>query len=183
MEKARLQRVGEKLLIQTPYNAVLVEQLRGIPGRMWDKVNHKWVVPAGSEKQVRALIRQFFEIEGETSDLYQIIKVKVTGCASVSRSRLGYVTIDGEELFSPMHGYLDMRPNGVFEILEYKGGFSKGDSLSAFEIEYVLTVKVRRNARWATHGRDEYQGTYEFIEKPPIPEVFKEALKDLFPEE
>lgn len=183
MEKARLKKVGDKLLIRTPYNAVLVEQIRGIPGRAWDATNKQWVVPIGSEKQVRDLIRQFFEIEGEDSDLYQIVKVTITGKASSSRRYIGGVTIDEQNIFDPMSGYLDMRPNGVFEILDYDGGFTKGDSLDAFEVAYQLTIKVRRNAVWAITGQGEYQGHYEFVQKPPIPDVFKEALNDLFPEE
>ncbi len=171
MQTAKLTKVGDQLIIRCPYNASLVEEIRSIPGRRWNPDMKAWAVPAGSEQQVRELVRQFFQIEGEESQVeYEIVRVKVTGKSSSKRSYLGGVTVDGKEVFSTMRGYLDMRPNDTFQILDSKGGFTYGDGYinnnhaHAFEVEYELVLKVRKGAQWAATGHADYWGTYEFLE-------------------
>ncbi len=170
MQKASLVRVGDQLIIRSPYNAGLVEEVKGIPGRRWNPDIKVWSVPIGSEVQAREIVRQFFQIEGEPSYIeYETVRVRVTGKTSSTRYYCGGVTIDGRDVFSPTHGYLDTRKNDEFEILEQKGGFVSGDGYikrgkgHAFAVEYELLLRVRKNAEWKTTGRAEYWGTYEII--------------------
>ncbi len=181
MEKAKLTKVAGKLLIHTPYNSHLVDEIRGIPGRRWNPDLQAWSVPVESEQQVRDLVRQFYQIEGEPCYVeYEIIRVKVTGEGSAKRTHTSSVTVDGREIFNPYSGYLDMRANGSFEILEHVGGFVKGDGYvrhgrgHAFAVAYTLKMRVRKEAEWETRG----SGTYEFLPpESPVDEFLRSVLE------
>lgn len=165
MERAKITKVGGNLLVFTPYNSQLVEEIRGIPGRRWDASLRAWSVPVASEQQVRELVRKFYQIEGEPCYTdYDVLRVKVIGKVSASHVRAGGVSIDDVDIFNPQSGYLDMRPNTPFEILDYVGGIvgikQEGEP---FMIEYTLKIKVRKNAVWHTTGSGDYQGSYEIL--------------------
>lgn len=170
MQIARLTRARDQLLIQFPYNADLIEEIRGIPGRRWNVEMKVWSVPLGNEQQVREVIRPYYQIEGEPPYIeYETVRVRITGKTSSTRYYCGGVTVDGRDIFSPTHGYLDMRENDVYEILEHRGGFVRGDGYikhgqgHAFEVEYELVLRVRKDVRWKSTGRADYWGTYEFL--------------------
>lgn len=123
MATAKITKVADVVLVQAPYNASLIAEIKAIPGRRYNPDLKAWSVPDGSEQQVRELVRQYYQIEGEVSQVeYETVRVRVTGKSSSKRTYMGGVTVDGREIFSTMRGYLDMRPNDSFEILEYKGG-------------------------------------------------------------
>ena len=179
MNRAKLVKVADQILIHTDYNASLVEEIRGIPGRRWSSSMKVWSVPVGSEQQVREIVRRFFVIEGETSfDPYETITVKVIGRYPAS------VTVDGIDIFSPRSGLLDTRPNGAFEIISYTGGVKWSERHSrytAFGIDYTLTLKVRKNAEWDTTGNGDYEIVEEEVIQPGtfhLNDVLRSALGD-----
>ena len=188
MQIAKLSRVGDRLLIQFPYNPGLIEEIREIPDRRWNGSIKAWSVPIGNEQQVRDVIRPYYQIEGEPSYIeYETIRVRVTGKTSARRTYCGGVTIDGRDVFSPTHGYLDMRENDIYEIQEHRGGFVHGDGHikrgqgHAFEVMYDLVLKVRKDATWETTGRAEYWGTYEFFsnELPSVDDALWSEVQDI----
>lgn len=178
MIKAKLIKVAGQLLIHTPYNACLVEEIRDIPGRRYDASLRAWSVPSGSEQQAREIVRKYFVIEGETGyDPYETITAKVVGRYPCS------VEVDGIEVFSSRSGLLDMRPNGAYEIISYTGGLTYAERhtrYSDFGVDYTLTLKVRKGAKWTTTGN----GDFEIVEEPSL-EAFalgddlNSLLKDL----
>ncbi len=149
MQKAQVTKVGDKLIICSQYNERFTSEIRGIPGRVWCPGITAWSVPLGSEQQVRDLVDDFYT--------YETVRVKVM-CKLTTQSRqAGCVSVDGKDLFNPTSGYLDMRPNGAFEILDYSGGKQDG------HIDYTLRLKILKNAEWQASGYSEYRASYEIL--------------------
>ncbi len=66
-----LDRDGRSLLIRFPYSEFLVEEVRGLPGRRWDKANRVWKVPAEhAEAAVEAFMKHHFAI---AADVYAVM--------------------------------------------------------------------------------------------------------------
>jgi hypothetical protein len=164
MQTATITKVAGQVIVRTPWNESLVQEIRNIPGRRWNSQVRAWFVPAGSEHQVRELVRQYFQIEGEylPDTPYENVLVRVTGNASDKYSHIGGVRIDGVDILSFVGGYLDTRPNGAFEILEYKSTCTETEAF--YQIEYELLLRIRRNAAWSVTGRGDFKGNYVFIE-------------------
>jgi hypothetical protein len=163
-EMAEISLDGEEIVIRTPYNPALVVEIRGIPGRWWDARKRVWHVPASSEQQVREIIRQFYQIEGEPCYIpYKVVRVRVRG------GKYAGVCINGRELFDLLSGYLDMsQPNDIFEILDYAGGFTDEykrvqDRHETFRVDYTLRLNVREDAVWLATGYGDNKASYEFI--------------------
>lgn len=179
-QQAKLTKVDQQLVIQCPYNSRLVDRIRGIPGRRWDNVNRVWSVPVESEQQVRDLVRQFFKIEDEPDHIERIvIRVKVTGKSPGGGRNLGGVMIEDRDIFDTSSGYLDMRPNNDYEILDYVGGIVGDipDPRDPFAVEYTLRLKVRKNAKWYVSGYGEFRGDYEILSGDnPVDRFLEELL-------
>ncbi len=181
---ANVRRKGDKIEIRAPYHELLVREIKGIPGRVWHETARMWTLPAASEQQARELVRQFYQIEGEPCYIvYQTVRVTVRGGADANRVYRGGVTVDGRHLFDVNSGYLDMRPNMDFEILDYAGGFTaesttaRGRADKPFHVEYVLRVRVRTDAEWAATGRGEFGGAYELLTgENPVDAFLEEVL-------
>jgi hypothetical protein len=167
--QASLKRVHDKIVLHSPYNALLVEAIHGIPGSRWN--GSFWLFPAACDQQVRELVREFFQFEGEPCYIsYKEIRIRVQG------SHIGWVRIDGRDLFPA--GYLDMQSNDAFEILDYAGGFLEPfkkvrDRHQGFKVEYTLRLKIREDARIETHGN----GSYEVLSDGPIEQFLQELLE------
>jgi hypothetical protein len=159
--KAQLSKSGDNLVIATPYNPRLVEEIRGIPGRRFDGIKKMWWVHVSFEPQIREIVRKFFQIEGESSYVEQVtLRVHVTCQFSGNGRYNGSVSIDGQDIFNPTSGYLDMRPNPVFEIVDHAGGFvEKKSSSDPYRIDYTLKLKVLKDAGWRVSG----SATYEIL--------------------
>ncbi|MEY2981360.1 MAG: exodeoxyribonuclease large subunit [Planctomycetota bacterium] len=66
-----LDRDGRSLVIRFPYSEFLVEEVRGLPGRRWDKANRVWKVPAEhAEAAVEAFMKHHFAI---AADVYAVM--------------------------------------------------------------------------------------------------------------
>lgn len=66
-----LDRDGRSLLIRFPYSEYLVEEVRGLPGRRWDKANRVWKVPTEhAEAAVEAFMKHHFAI---APDVYAVM--------------------------------------------------------------------------------------------------------------
>jgi exodeoxyribonuclease VII large subunit len=66
-----LDRDGRSLLIRFAYSEYLVEEVRGLPGRRWDKANRVWKVPAEhAEAVVEAFMKHHFAI---AADVYAVM--------------------------------------------------------------------------------------------------------------
>lgn len=178
METAKITKRASQIIIKTPYNADLVDEIRGIPGRAWDPKNKVWFAPAASEQQVREMIRPFFQIEDEPSYVnLKVIRVHVSG--SCNGHRCGGVMIDGHDLFNPSSGYLDMQSNNDFEILDYSGGFV-GEVVRSpqkmFAVEYVLKLRIRAGASFTVTGHGDYAGSYEILSNDNPVDKFIDSL-------
>lgn len=171
--KAQLSKSGDNLVIATPYNPRLVEEIRGIPGRRFDGIKRTWIVHTSFESQIRDIVRKFFQIEGEPSYVELVtIRVKIT-CQFGNSRRNGSVSIDGQDIFNPMSGYLDLRPNPVFEIVDHAGGFvDKKSSSDPYSIDYTLKLKVLKDAEWCVSA----PATYEILSGDNLVDRFIEDL-------
>lgn len=149
---ARISKVGDKILLKDPFFCNdLVNEVRKIPGRDWNGRLKVWSFPLHSEQQVRPIVRKFFAIEDEVAGIeYQIRRVKVVGKPA---GTMGTVWVGAFQVFNEF-GFLDMRKNGMYTILDYKGTpDEKG-------VEYELTLYLNPDAQWsATRG-----GDYEFLD-------------------
>lgn len=154
MEQASLEVKGDLLIIRAPYHPDLVREIQGILGRRWNGAKRYWTVHKAFEEQVREMIRPFFQIEGELN----YVKLTTLRARIIGKSSRWYrdgVTIDEQNVFNPSSGYLDMRPNNMFEILDYSGGFiTRG---SAFEVEYTVLIRLREQAQWQAFGDSSYE--------------------------
>ena len=66
-----LDRDGRSLLIRFPYSEYLVDEVRGLPGRRWDKANRVWKVPTEhAEAAVEAFMKHHFAID---PDVYAVM--------------------------------------------------------------------------------------------------------------
>lgn len=171
---AEVVRMQGNLFIRAPYHPRLVTEIRGIPGRRWKPGLQAWSVPVASEQQVREIVRRFYQIDGEPCYLrYKIVRVHVTSFCD--RRVGGGVTIDERDLFNTQSGYLDMRPNNIFEILDYVGGFVEKDNTS-FRVDYTLKLNVREDAEWRVTGYVPYIASYEILSGDNPVDQFLEDL-------
>src|SRR5258708_3162515 len=160
--QAKLTKVGNVVIINTPYNASLVADIKTLPGRRYNAELKAWSVPVQHEEQVREIVRKYFQIEGEESSVkYSIVRVIVTAKASSKRTYLGGVTVDGHDIINMMYGSVRYNDD-TFEVLQEKGGFTRGDANHAWEVEYDLTLKTRKGAIFQTTGHADYWGNFEF---------------------
>lgn len=171
MKAARITKVATTIVIVAPYNTSLIADIKEIPGRRYNGELKAWSVPAEHEDKARAVVRKYFQIEGEESAVeYQIVKVRVSAKVSAKRSYAGGVQVDGYDIIDLMYGNVRSRCDG-FEVLEQSGGFVYGDGGihhghgHAFKVEYDLTLKVRKGAIFHTTGHADYWGDFEFIKK------------------
>lgn len=170
MQYARIRREGTALLVFTPYDPALVREFNGVPGSRWKPDRRAWSFPTGSEQQVREIVRQCYPIEDEGIQVaYETLRVHITGSDRAS------VSINGVDLFSSASGYLDMRPNYHFEILDYAGGFTSREGRS-FTVDYTLRLKVRTDATWQTRGYGAWQSTCTVLSGNNPIDQFLESL-------
>ena len=50
---------GKEITLETPYNPALVDAIREIAGRRWDKDAKVWTVPSSAMKAVEGLVERF----------------------------------------------------------------------------------------------------------------------------
>ena len=190
MQTAKIIIQGDRIIAKTPYNAELVSEIKAIPGKRPVFVDGKfdsWSVPAEAEQSLREIVRKYFLIEGEKAE-YEILRLKVCGESSASRSYQGGVEVDGYDLINTMNGRLREK-SPAFEILKSSGGFVKGDgfvnlkrqSSHAFAVEYVVEIKVRKGAKIERTGRASHWGSFEVLgrveEKPAEDQGSSSAAK------
>lgn len=175
MQTAKIITQGDRIIAKTPYNAELVSEIKAIPGKKPVFVDGKfdsWSVPAEAEQSLREIVRKYFLIEGEKAE-YEILRLKVCGESSASRSYQGGVEVDGYDLINTMNGQIREK-SPAFEVLKVvSGGFVKGDgfvnlkrqSSHAFAVEYVVEIKVRKGAKIERTGRASHWGSFEILER------------------
>ncbi len=170
MNKATLTNENGLIVIRTPYNASLVQEIKSLPGRRWNADERAWTVPASQEMQAREIVRRYFQIEGKESALeYEIVRCHIFAKVSAKRTYNGNVAIDGHEIVN-MYGSV-RRNDDAFEVIEEQGGFLRGDSRHAFEVEYTLTLKVRKGAAFERTGHADYWGRFEILgNESPTPD-------------
>lgn len=166
----KLTKTGNVIVISTPYNASLVAEIKELSGQRWDSTAKAWLVPASQEDAVRAIVRKYFQIEGEASTLeYETVKVLVRAKASAKRTYLGGVTVDGHDVINLINGRVNYT-SSAFEVLDEQGGFTVGDGYirnertHAYEAEYTLTLKVRKGATFEATGRADHWGHFKFLQ-------------------
>lgn len=176
MANATLTKINDQIIIKSPYNASLVEEIKQVQGRRWNGTEKAWTVPADQEAVVREIVQKFFAIEGEQSTVeYSTVHVIVRAKASSKRSYLGGVIIDGHDIINMNFGSV-RRNDDAFEVISEKGGFVRGDARHAWEVEYDLVLKCRKGATFQTTGRADHWGDFEFIHDPkPEPTEETEA--------
>lgn len=175
MERAKITRLGDTLLIKTPYNADLVEEIKDFPSRRWNPAMKAWAVSAGLEDDVYRVVRKYFPIEGESEEAFEgeVIHVRVVAQASGKRTYCGGVTIDGHDIINLSYGSVNHN-SPAFEVLEEKGGFVRGDgyikrgNAHAYEVEYFLTLKARKGATFECTGRSGYCGKFEILKESEV---------------
>jgi hypothetical protein len=167
MSNATLTKVANQIIIRTPYNASLVDEIKSLPGRRWNDDIKAWSVPAEHETSVREIVRQYFQIEGEESQVkYEVLELIVWADNTYKRSYPHGVTIDGCDVVNMAYGSIVQRSN-TFELLESSGGFICGDSNHAFEVKYQIKVRVRKDATIETYGRCG-QGQFKILNKVKV---------------
>lgn len=165
MSQAKITKVGNVVVISTPYNASLVTEIKELPGRRYNSDLKAWSVPVQHEDRVREIVRKYFQIEGEESTIERVtVKVIVRVKASSKRSYCGGVTIDGHDIVNMAYGSVRYNDD-TFEILQEKGGFIVGDARHAYTAEYELTLRVRKGAVFASTGHADYWGHFEFVKE------------------
>jgi hypothetical protein len=180
MATAIITNQGHEVFVKSPYNASLVSDIKALQGRRWDGGNKVWAVPARLESEVREIVRRYFQIEGEESTIeYETVRVHVEVKSSSKRSYIGNVTVDGHDIVSGLYGNV-RRNDDAFEVIEEKGGFTRGDSRHAFEVSYDLVLKVRKGAIFQSTGHADYWGRFSFIEEAPA-KVRKPRVKYVSP--
>lgn len=184
MATASIVKMPSGVAVKSPYNASLVEEIKSLPNRKWDGIQKVWIVPQSSEVRAREIVRKYFQIEGEKSEVeYETINLIVWADNTYKRSYPHGVTIDGCDVVNMSYGSL-IRSSNAFEILESKGGFVKGDSSHAYEVRYEIKVRVRKGAKIEAYGRCG-KGDFEIVEQAPVeakPAVKKcRAKKELAP--
>jgi exodeoxyribonuclease VII large subunit len=81
---------GQNLLIRFPYRPDLVEQVRTLPGRRWDKGQKVWRVPAAHAEAVyRIFSAHRFEFASEVSGLLAGTFRAATGTGEVAEAKTG----------------------------------------------------------------------------------------------
>lgn len=162
-QTAKITKVGNVVVISSPYNAILVSEIKELPDRKYNPDLKAWSVPVQHEEQVRQIVRKYFGIEGEENTVeYRNVHVIVRAKASSKRTYLGGVTVDGHDIINMNYGSV-RRNDDSFEVVQEKGGFVRGDASHAWEVEYDLILKVRKGAYFQTTGRADHWGDFEFV--------------------
>jgi hypothetical protein len=158
---------GTDIIVKSPYNASLVSDIKTLPGRKWDSEEKAWKVSGKFASQVREIVAKYFQIEGEASAVeYEIKNLIVWADNTYKRSYPHGVTIDGCNIVNMLYGSLVQQSN-AFEILESKGGFTKGDSRHAYEVRYEIKVRVRKGANIEAYGRCG-KGEFKIVEPAKV---------------
>jgi septum formation topological specificity factor MinE len=153
MAIAQLIENGTDIIVKFPYNASLVSDIKALPGRKYDPQEKVWSVSGRFSKEVRAIVAKYFQIEGEESKVeHEVLDLIVWADNTYKRSYPHGVTVDGCDVVNMTYGNLIQKSN-AFEILEEKGGFTRGDSRHAFEVRYEIKVRVRKGAVIEGYGR------------------------------
>lgn len=157
---------GTHAIIKAPYNAQMIAAIKAIPGAKWVVNGDKkyWAMPAEHLDAAKETVRPYYQIDGEESRVaWKVVRVRVRFEQHKTARVRKYgkaVMIDGTDLLNVDYGNT-YSCSSDFDILEQSGGFIDGDEHSAYwTVEYVLTVKMRANARI-----EAVSGTYEIIEE------------------
>lgn len=172
MQKAQINKIGNTLLIKTPYNSDLVEEIRCFPSRRWNPEMRAWAISADLEDDVYRVVRKYFPIEGESDEAFagEIIKVRIVAQASGKKTYAGGVSIDGCDVINLMYGSVNHN-SPTFDVLDERGGFVRGDgyikhnSAHAYEVEYFLTLRVRKGAVFESTGRSSCRGEFKIFKE------------------
>jgi len=151
--KAIISVVADYCSVAAPYNAELVQAIKEIPGRKWNPDSKTWKVPVKQEDKLREIVRRFYPIDGEESQVeYELVDMTIKADNTAKRSDPHNVEIDGCELVNMWNGNL-YSINSSFEVIEHTGGFVSGDASHAFTVEYRVKIKCRKNAAIHETGR------------------------------
>lgn len=154
-------KTGTLAIIKAPYHSQMVEVIRRIPGAKWHGDPHKvWTVPIEQIEMAKKAVRPYYQIEGEDSQVERkIVRMHVTFEQNKRHAYRKSVLIDNTDLLNVDHGNT-IGYSSDFDILEEQGGFIQGDEHAAYwKVEYLLTVKMRKNAMI-----EAVRGTYEVID-------------------
>ncbi len=148
---------NNQAIVKAPYNAAMVDEIKNIPNRKWDGITKAWIVPAEFAGKAQEIIDRYF---GEAVEK-EIIRLRITGGNTYKRTYPHGVSIDGYDLITPWGNI--SRDCAAFKVLDCKGGFTRGDARHAFDVEYEVTLEIRKGARIERTGRASYQGSFEVL--------------------
>jgi len=151
-------------IIKAPYNRQLIEAIKAVGDAKWYAEGHCWVLPASSIEAAKQAVRPYYRIEGEESYVtWKIVRMRVKFKQHKTARVRKYgkaVLIDSTDLINVDYGNT-YKCSPDFDILEEQGGFTQGDEHAAYwTVEYIMTVKMRENARI-----EAIAGTYEILEQ------------------
>jgi hypothetical protein len=177
MKSAKILTAGENTFVESPYNAEMIAEIKEIPGRQWKKDVKAWMVPSEREQELREIVRKYFVIEGEESEIeYEVLNMVVEADNTRQRSAPHGLTVDGCDIVYMNTGHLCMKASS-FEILEAKGGYRYGDSRRAYGVRYEIKIKVRKGAKIEAYGRCG-KGSFEIIPQQQQVETPSESATD-----
>ncbi|HEY9702579.1 MAG TPA: hypothetical protein V6C58_09045 [Allocoleopsis sp.] len=136
----------DKIYITSPYNGEFVTALKEQiiwKQRKWDGESKSWVVDNNPENLeiINNLLAEYYVESTEW------VTKRITGkvSATAKRTYLNNVFIDGCALYNL--GYGQLRDGATFEVIRVdQDEFTRGDSRHAFDKEFDITVKCRKNA-------------------------------------
>jgi hypothetical protein len=161
-EKAQVycNKTGTHTIIKSPYNPQMVSAIKAIPGAKWYSDKKFWAAPADQLEVAKQAVRPYFQLEGEESQVeWKTVKMRVIFEQNKRHAYRKAVIVGATDLLNVDHGNT-YKYSTDFDILEEEGGFVEGDEHAYYwKVEYILTVKMRKNA-----VIEAVRGTYEVID-------------------
>lgn len=150
IKAATVKSTGEQVSYLTfPYQEQIVDRFHDddLKGVTWKKERSAWRVPAAYKEAVYAIVRRFYAIDGEESQVeWKVVKMHIKFHQDKRHSNRKAILIDGCDVLNPDHGNT-IKYSSEFDILEERGGFTHGEEYNSyFDVEYDLTIQVRKNA-------------------------------------
>lgn len=151
---------GTHTIIKAPYHSQMIAAIKSLPGAKWYNEKKFWALPANQLESAKQAVRPYYQIEGEESQVeWKTLKMRVTFEQNKRHAYRKAVIIDNTDLINVDHGNI-YQYSSDFDVLEEQGGFVEGDEHAYYwKVEYLLTVKMRKNAKI-----EAVRGTYEVID-------------------
>ena len=128
-------KVGDKITVTSPYNAVFPTRAKELGGR-WSK--RQWVFPKHAEAEVRALVIECYGTDGETDAEMVLVELVLKDSASGDYHNLHIAGLPIARVFGRDDGA--KLSEGVVVL---KGGFTSGGSRKNYDLRWSEGTTVR----------------------------------------